>query len=88
MSGSAENEIAAAGPACDQVQHGDRYWFEFHEADLSPADGFETAYVTIASPDLQAKLLQLGIDENVDGVELAIEVLNRVAPDYSSARAA
>lgn len=83
-----ENEIAAAAPACDQAPHGDRYWFEFHDANISQSEVFETAYVTIASLDLQSRLLRVGIDESVCGVNLAKEILNSIAPNYSAGRAA
>lgn len=89
---TADNEIAAAAPACDQSPLGDQYWLEIHEAELAEAFSkgafFETAYITIADPDLRARLLQVGVDDEIDGQELAVEVVTKAAPDYRLGRAA
>ncbi|MEM7782848.1 MAG: hypothetical protein AAF939_12325 [Planctomycetota bacterium] len=61
-----EDELIAAGPACDQLPLGDRYWLEFHESKIGPDSIFETAYVTVVQSELQKKLLMLGIDDSVE----------------------
>ena len=81
-------QIIAAAPACDQVPHGDDFWLNFHEADLSSGDLFETALMFVADPNLQAKLLRLGIDESFDSNLLTREVELRIAPMRSSGKAA
>ena len=81
-------QIIAAAPACDQVPHGDEFWLNFHEADLSSDDLFETALMFIADPNLQAKLLRVGIDESVDSNLLTREVELRIAPMRPSGKAA
>ncbi|MEM7456748.1 MAG: hypothetical protein AAF456_20560 [Planctomycetota bacterium] len=77
-----EDCIAAAAPACDQVPFGDRYWEEFHMSSVDSGDAFETAYVTIANPEMRERLLMLGIDETIDGRELAAELERRMIPPY------
>ena len=83
-----EDRIVAAAPACDQVPVGDHFWLEYHEAEFDPKTFFETAYVTIANPELRDRLLMLGIDDSLDGAELAKEVVLSAAPDYAPDRAA
>ena len=89
---TAENQIAAAAPACDQSPLGDHYWLEIHEADLAETfakgEFFETSYIMIANAPLRSRLLQLGIDETIDGQALAAEVAEKVAPNYQFGRAA
>ena len=77
-----EDCIAAAAPACDQVPFGDRYWEEFHVSPVDSNSVFETAYVTIANPRMREKLLMLGIDDEIDGRELAAELERRMIPPY------
>lgn len=85
---SDDDRIVAAAPACDQVPYGDAFWLEFHEAMLSHSDFFETAYVTIANPELRTELLMLGIDQSLDGAELARKVEGCASPKYVPGRAA
>lgn len=81
-------QIIAAAPACDQVPHGDDFWLDFHEADLRPDDLFETAFMFVADPSLQSRLLRLGIDETVDSHTLTQDVASRIAPQRSTGKAA
>jgi len=67
---SKQEQIIAAAPACDQVAMGDLYWIEIHAAEISPAEVFETAYVSVENSALRNKLLMLGIDESLSSNEL------------------
>jgi hypothetical protein len=67
---SHSEQIIAAAPACDQVPFGDQFWCEVHAAEIATTDIFETAYVTVTNSELRDKLLKLGIDPTVDGVEM------------------
>jgi len=82
------DQIVAAGPACDQVPYGDRYWFEYHEAHVDSGETLRTAYMMIADPDLQSRLLMAGIDDSVDGSILAKEIEAQIAPNYLTDKAA
>jgi len=81
-------QIIAAAPACDQVPHGDKFWLDFHESRLSSDDLFETALMFVADPNLQSKLLRVGIDESVDSQQLTREVELRISPMRSQRKAA
>ena len=83
-----DDRIAAAAPACDQIPYGDQYWSEFHESEIESHGILETAYVTVANPELRERLLLLGIDESVSGAELAREVDSSAAPEYLPGKAA
>ena len=83
-----EDRIVAAAPACDQLPLGDDYWLDYHEADLDPKTFFETAYATIANRELRDRLLMLGIDESIDGTELARDVVLSASPAYAPDKAA
>lgn len=85
---NSDDQIAAAAPACDQVPYGDRYWFEYHEANVDSGETLRTAYIMIADPDLQARLMMAGIDETIDGQVLAQAIESQIAPDYLSPKAA
>ena len=85
---NADDQITAAAPACDQVPYGDRYWFEYHAAQVDPGETLRTAYMMIADPDLQSRLLMAGIDEAVDGRDLAKEIEAQIAPNYMTGKAA
>ncbi len=77
-----DDRIAAAAPACDQVPYGDEYWTEIYGQEIEPGSVFETAYVTVANSDLRERLLLLGIDEAIDGGELAAELAHSLTPPY------
>ena len=79
-----ENEIAAAGPACDQMPYGDRYWEEIYPGTIRSGSVFETAYVQINDWALCQTLMRLGIDNNVNGVELAHRIAERSRPSCLS----
>ena len=83
-----DEQIIAAAPACEQIVHGDDYWLDFHEAELSTEDLFETAFMFIADPILKARLLRLGIDDLIDSEALTQEVQARIAPIHVSGKAA
>ena len=84
-----ENDrIVAAAPACDQLPHGKKYWLEYHEADLNSSDVFETAFMMVTDPNLQARLLLLGIDESIDSVSLTQEITSRFGPRRTTGKAA
>ena len=82
------DRIIAAAPACDQLPHGEKYWLEYHEADLSSEDIFETAFTFVADPNLQARLLRVGIDDSIDSISLTREVATRISPMRTSGKAA
>ena len=82
------DEVVAAAPACDQATHGDRYWAEIHPGDFEMARMFETAYIEIADQQLQARLLAVGIDQNVCGYELADETMAMPRQRYVPGKAA
>ena len=82
------DRIIAAAPACDQFSQGKEYWLENHEADLSAEDIFETSIVFVADPNLQARLLRVGIDDSIDSVSLTREVASQVAPPRTAGKAA
>jgi hypothetical protein len=52
---SADEEVLAAGLACDQQPLGDRYWPDVLAIDM-PAE-FETAYMQIDDPDFANRVL-------------------------------
>ncbi len=81
---SPNEQIIAAAPACDQVSLGDRFWFEVHAAKIELTDVFETAYVAVDNVELRQKLLMLGIDPSVNGVELTQRVEAAPLTDYGS----
>jgi len=85
---SQADRIIAAAPACDQFPHGKKYWLEHHEAELSADDIFETAFTFIADPNLQTRLLRLGVDDSIDSISLTREVAALVAPLQTSGKAA
>lgn len=80
--------IVAAAPACDQLPHGEKYWLEYHEASLSSEDIFETAFTFVGDPNLQARLLRVGIDDSIDNISLTREVATQIAPVRTSGKAA
>ena len=82
------NRIGAAAMACDQMSLGNRYWQEVFPGDIPPGSTFETAYVTINNHQLCFKLLNLGVDDQYDGCELAREVEAHISPVRSLERAA
>ena len=59
------DQVLAAAPACDHLAMGDQYWLECHLVDVSEADIFATAYREIRDPNLQVRLLELGVNESV-----------------------
>ncbi|MDG1875408.1 MAG: hypothetical protein P8J27_15955 [Mariniblastus sp.] len=85
---NAEGQIAAAAPARVQVPYGDKYWFEYHEAQVDSGESIKTAYRVIVDPELQSRLLNAGIAETVDGVDLVSEVKLQVAAKNSGGKAA
>ena len=68
------DRVIAAAPACDQISMGDRYWLECHPATISATDVFATAYREIRDRDLQKRLLDLGIDDQVHAAAITTEV--------------
>jgi hypothetical protein len=77
-----EDRIAAAAPACDQIPLGNRYWTEIYLGQIELGSMFETAYVTVANPKMRKKLLALGIENEIDGRQLAEELIASMIPDY------
>ena len=77
-----EDRIAAAAPACDQIPFGDQYWTEMFVGKIEMGSLFETAYVTVANPEMRKKLLTIGIENDVDGKALAEELIASMIPDY------
>lgn len=83
-----DDKIAAAAPACDQMEHGDDYWTEIFGGYLNSGSIFETAYVYINNTDLRRRLLMIGFDDEVCGRELAIELEATLTPNYVPGQAA
>ena len=77
-----DDRIAAAAPACDQIPYGDKYWTEIYFGKIELGSMFETAYVTVANPEMREQLLMLGIENDVDGRKLAEELSASMIPDY------
>ena len=77
-----DDRIAAAAPACDQLPLGNRYWEEVFAGRIVRGDMFETAYVSVVQKELRERLMQIGIDQAVDGTELAQELSASVIPSY------
>ena len=69
-----DNFIAAAAPACDVTPIGNSFWATVHSGDVPETGFFETAFVEIADSELRDQLLMLGIDQSVNGFELARRV--------------
>lgn len=82
------DRIVAAAPACDQFSHGKDFWLEYHQAELSAEDIFETAFVFVADPNLQSRLLRIGIDDSVDSISLTREIATLYAPKRTAGKAA
>ena len=77
-----EDRIAAAAPACDQIPFGDRYWTEIYMGKIESGPMFETAYVTVANSEMRKKLFAIGVENDVDGRQLAEELIASMIPDY------
>lgn len=82
------DRIAAAAFACDQMALGNEYWTDVFPGEIEKGSIFETAYVTVNNHKLCFQLLNLGIDEQVDGKKLAEELEKIARPDYVTRRAA
>ena len=77
-----DDRIAAAAPACDQVPYGDKYWTDIFPGEITRGSMFETAYITVANPEMRERLLSIGIETDVDGRLLAEELVKSLIPDY------
>ena len=77
-----DDRIAAAAPACDQIPLGDRYWEEVFQGNIEEGSMFETAYVTVANAEIRDRLLAIGIEDDIDGRQLAQELVSSLIPDY------
>ena len=82
------DRIGAAAFACDQSPYGESYWNEIHAGTIDTGSLFETAYVTVANPELRRKLMQIGLDDIADGIQLAAELERSIIPQYANQRAA
>jgi hypothetical protein len=89
------DQVLASAYACDQHSWGDIYWTEIHCVELPQGaleldiDGtYETAYVSVANPELRDRLLNASRDEGVDLAELTRDLEDSVAPAYHPKRAA
>lgn len=77
-----DDRIAAAAPACDQAPYGDQYWKEIHAGEIVTGAMFETAYVTIQNRELRAKMMKIGLDDEVCGSQLAKDLISSLIPAY------
>ena len=82
------DRVAAAAFACDQMAMGDAYWDEAFVGEIEKGSVFETAYVTVNNHELCYKLLNIGIDDQIDGKVLAAELEAIAVPSYVTQRAA
>jgi hypothetical protein len=82
------DRIAAAALACDQLPIGDKYWNQIHAGEIQGGSIFETAYVEVNDRRLRERLLQIGIESNIDGQQLAEEVAAIGSTEPASGRAA
>jgi hypothetical protein len=89
------DQVLASAYACDQHSWGNIYWTEIHCVEFPQGaleldiDGiYETAYVSVADPDLRERLLNASRDEGVDLEELTQDLEASVAPKFLPKRAA
>ncbi len=83
-----DGSVAAAAPACDQVPYGEVYWTDIFAGDLPSGPLFETAYISVNNANLRRRLLLLGFDDEICGIDLANELESNTRPDYLPIRAA
>lgn len=82
------DQIAAAAFACDQMPYGDEYWTDVFPGTIEKGSINETAYITVNNHELGFRLMNVGIDEQYDGRELAAELEALIVPQYSAEKAA
>lgn len=82
------DQVAAAAFACDQQPIGDRYWSDFFPGELAQGSIRETAHVTVNDYQLCYQLLNVGIDDQIDGRQLATALENHSQRQHSVSRAA
>ena len=68
------NQVLAAAPACDHLAIGDQFWLDCHGANVAQADIFATAYREIRDPNLQQRLLEVGINDSILSSSITREI--------------